>query len=73
MKITVKSIRPCDNHDLPKMEATVELYDENVEYYNSAIVNVFIEKRDALLSELKKDAIQKAIDFLKLAVSSHSL
>lgn len=72
MKITVKSIKPCDNHDLTKMEAVVEFYDENVEYYNFAIVNVFIEKRDALLSELKDDAIQKAIDFLKRALSSHS-
>lgn len=72
MKITVKSIKPCDNHDLTKMEAVVEFYDENVEYYNFAIVNVFIEKRDALLSELKNDAIRNARDFLKLAISSHA-
>jgi len=75
MQIIVHSIKPCDHPDIPKftkMEAVVNFYDDQSEYHNSATVEIFIEKRDILLSELKKDAIQAAIDFLKLAISSHS-
>jgi hypothetical protein len=72
MEITVKSIKPCDNHNLPKMEAVVNFYDEKAEFHNFATVEVFIDKRDANLSELKEDAIQTAIDFLKAAIESRA-
>ena len=73
MQITVKSIKPCDycEESFPKMEVEVMFYDESAEYHNSASIHVFIEKRDALLSDLKEEAIQTAIDFLKAALESH--
>ena len=75
MQISVESIKPCDYHDhpdFPKLEANVSFYDDQAKFHNSARVTVFIEKRDALLSELKEDSIRAAIDFLKIAQSSHS-
>ncbi len=74
MEITVRTIRPCDyshNPDFPMMEAVVVFYDEKAEYHQSAEVLLFIEKKDYPLSQLKEVAIQKARDFLKLALSSH--
>jgi hypothetical protein len=69
MQITLRSINPYDGLDAPKMIAVVNFYDETAQFHNSATVEVFLDKRDASLSELKVDAIQKAINFLKLAVS----
>ena len=75
MQISVTSIKPCDHHfnpDFPKMEAVINFYDDKTEYHDSAEINVFIDKRDYTISELKKEAIQKAYDFLKIALSSQS-
>jgi hypothetical protein len=73
MQVTVKSIKPCDyDVPFPKMEAVVSFYDETAECHNLATVDVFIDKRDATLSELKEDAIQTAIDFLKAALESRT-
>jgi hypothetical protein len=72
MRITVRSIKPCDDHDFPKMEAVIDIWEGKEEYNNSAVIEVFINKRDAPLSELKDEAIQTAIDFLKSAISSRS-
>ncbi|MDD2541708.1 MAG: hypothetical protein PHH28_11785 [Desulfuromonadaceae bacterium] len=71
MQITVKTIKPCDyDTPFPKMEAEVMFYDETAEYHNSASIHVFIDKRDALLSDLKEESIQTAIGFLKAALES---
>ena len=71
MEITVKSILPCDHCDLPKMGAIVHFFNEQGEYHDSASVEVFIDRRDATLSELKAEAIRAAVDFLKAAVADY--
>lgn len=73
MQISVTAIKPCDydsDPNFPKMEALISIYDEEAKFHNSADITVFIDKRDANLSELKKDGIKTAIDFLKHALSS---
>jgi hypothetical protein len=72
MQITVRSIKPCDDNNLPKMRAVVDFYDDEAEFHNSAEVEVFVDKRDATLSELKEEAILIAIDFLKSAIAVRS-
>ncbi|HBG05457.1 MAG: hypothetical protein A2075_18210 [Geobacteraceae bacterium GWC2_58_44] len=69
MEITVKSILPCDHCDLPKMGAIVHFFDDHGEYHNSATAEVFIDRRDAPLSELKAEAIRAAVAFLKDATA----
>ena len=70
MEIRLHSINPYDGPDMPpKMIAEVGFYDEKAEYHNSATVTVFLDKRDASISELRAEAIQKAIDFVKLVIS----
>ena len=75
MQITVRSIDPCDYHDdpeFPKVKAVVDFHDDKPEYNNLATVNVFLDKREIHLSELMNDAVQEAVAFLSLAISSHS-
>jgi len=76
MQISVTGIKPCDydhNPDFSKMEVQISIYDEKAEFHNSANITVFIDKRDANLSELKKDGIKTAIDFLQQALSSETI
>ena len=71
MQVTVKKICPYDDCNGSKMLAVVGFYDEEAEFHNSAKVEIFIEKHDAHLSDLKKEAVQTALDFLRQALSSH--
>ncbi|MFA5806769.1 MAG: hypothetical protein WC978_00200 [bacterium] len=75
MRITVDKILPCDDiNDYPRMKAVVSFYEDKTDkdYHRSADVIVFFDKHDAPLSQLKSEAIQAAIDFLKLALSDRS-
>jgi hypothetical protein len=53
MQISVKSIQPCDHCDHPKMSAEVVFYDDLSDFPCHATVEVFIDRRDLTLSELK--------------------
>lgn len=73
MQITLTSISPqLEDSEFPKMYANIQIYDEKSEFHNSAEIHVFIDKKDIPISELSKIAVQEAIDFLKIAISSHS-
>ena len=72
MEITVESIGGMDIQTNDKMDAIVLFYNETETYGFSAKVTVWLPKRDALISEIKKEAIQAAIDFLKEAQAAHS-
>jgi hypothetical protein len=71
MEITVKSILPCDHCDIPVMGAIVHFFEDQGEYHNSATVEVFIDRRDLTLSELKAEAIRAAVAFLKDATADY--
>ena len=52
------------------IEVTVTFWEASGPTHDCATVDIFIEDRDWILSDLKAEAIQKAKDFLSRAVSS---
>ena len=76
MIIAVERILPSDFPVLfPKILADVAFYEisEEVKDLRSATVRVYLDKReDISYSQLKEEAIEAAIDFIKLAISSRS-
>ena len=72
MEITVNSIGLQENPEIDKMDVQVSFYKQIETYGFSAEVTVWIPKRDAPILELRKEAIQAALDFLKEAQAAHS-
>jgi hypothetical protein len=72
MKITVESIGGMDIANNDKMDAHVLFFEEIEGYGFSAKVTVWLPKSDDPLSDLKKEAVLAAIDFLKKAQAAHS-
>jgi hypothetical protein len=72
MQITVGKIIPRDGApNTPKILAEVYFYEDEEEahYHRSAVVTVYLDKReDISFSQLKEEAIEAAIEFLKLAI-----
>ena len=74
MEITVKSIDPdgsalFQEKGQVKMRAVVHFDDGADEYSTTAWVEVWLDKRDAPLSELKNEAIALAKAFLSSAIN----
>lgn len=66
MQIQVVRVLPNDQSpDFPYMEVIVTFHDEVTSPHRNAEVRVYIEKSDLPLPEIKKQAIQKAKEFLK--------
>ena len=73
MEITVRSISTLDgksNTGCEKLPVVIDLDDEAEDYSITAEVHVWVEKRDAPLSELKREAISRALDFFAAAAKS---
>jgi hypothetical protein len=70
MKMCVRSIEPRDRMD--KVFVRVSFWDENGPPHNSAEIEVFVDHSDSL-SEIRKQAIQKAHGFFKEALKSDTV
>ncbi len=72
MKTEVVKMAFIDDDESPFLWATVTFWDENGPRHNGGEVMVAIDQKDVPIAELKTEAIEKAIEFLKLAISAHS-
>jgi len=72
MEICIDKIDPFEKSDMPMMVVNVHFLDEVSEYHQSAMVTVFLEKKDYSLSELRDAAIRKAHTFLHSALNDRS-
>jgi hypothetical protein len=71
MKITVPKIRTNEEEDFPFIEALVYFWDDEASPHFGAEVTVFLDKADITISELKNQAIRKALDFLRRIAAAH--
>lgn len=72
MEIKVESIEGMDIVDNDKIKVRVLFHKETEDGYGFGVkATVWLPKRDALVSEIKKEAIHAAIDLLKEAQTSH--
>ena len=70
MEITVRSISTLDgksNAGCDKLPVILDIDDEAEDYSITAEVHLWVEKRDAPLSELKREAIERALAFFAAA------
>ena len=73
MEITVTKLVPTESELRGEkwIWATVRFWDENGPIHNSGSIEVAIDHTDTSIDELKAEAIQKAVEFLRLAISAH--
>jgi len=68
--ITNDSAKDTMDIDDAPYEVQVSIYDDESERHHSADVTVFVDRTDAQLSELRKQAIERTREFLTKALET---